>query len=144
MSENEILELSKQKSLYPPIEIRIEGKLYQSRKFTRAMLLSLDPLEKKLDKKDSDWNSLVAWMLIVFGVPEPELEELEVSEIEDIYMKVKVDLLRRQKNRMNKSLNAIKTEVDEVKDAAKVATGIVSSVEDLEKNVKRSGETNSS
>lgn len=141
MSENEILELSKRKSLYPPIQIKIEGKLYQSRKFTRPLLLSIEPLEKKLDTKDQDWDSLVKWMLIVFGVPEKELLTLEVSEIEDIYMKVKVDLLRRQKVRMNRSLQAVKTEVEDVKDASEVVTDVQKTMSDIEKNVSSSGET---
>ncbi len=141
MSENEILELSKRKSLYPPVQIRIEGKLYSSNKFSRPLLLSVAPLEKKIDTKDQDWDALVRWMLIVFGVPEAELLELEVSEIEDIYMKVKVDLLRRQKTRMNKSLQAVKTEVDDVKDASKVVKDVQKTVDSIEKNVSGSGET---
>ena len=45
----ETLKLNTKKSLYPAIPIEIDGKLYESRKFTRALSLEIEPLQKILE-----------------------------------------------------------------------------------------------
>ena len=124
----ETLKLNTKKSLYPAIPIEIDGKLYESRKFTRALSLEIEPMQKILEStvevKEEDeakveeekWDAYCGWMLKVFGVEKVIVEILEVSEVEDIYMKVKVELLRRQKKRMKSNVDAIKAEVDDKPD----------------------------
>jgi len=133
------LALSTKKSLYPAIPIEIDGKLYPSRKFTHALLLTIAPLEKKLDVADPDWDSLCDWMLAVFGVEKEITEQLEKDEVEDIYVKVKVELLRRQKTRMKKSIDAVKGEMDDIEESVNTAGDVKKTAEEIAKNVKRPG-----
>ena len=148
----ETLKLNTKKSLYPAIPIEIDGKLYESRKFTRALSLEIEPLQKILEStvevKEEDeakvekekWDAYCGWMLKVFGVENSITEILEVAEVEDIYMKVKVALLRRQKKRMKINVDAIKAEVDDIKTEADKAADVKQATVEIEKNVKGSGE----
>ena len=148
----ETLKLNTKKSLYPAIPIEIDGKLYESRKFTRALSLEIEPLQKILEStvevKEEDeakvenekWDAYCRWMLKVFGVEKAIVEILEVAEVEDIYMKVKVALLRRQKKRMKSNVDAIKAEVDDIKTEADKAADVKKTAVEIEKNVKGSGE----
>ena len=150
----ETLKLRTKQSIYPSIKVEIDGVLYESRKFTHQLFLLIDPVQKKIEggKSDDDkpdsieaqkevWEAYCVWMMAVFGIPKDITENLEQSEVEDIYMKVKVALLQRQKVRMSKSVAAIKAEVDGIGDTIKGATEIKETVGDIEKNVKRSGKT---
>lgn len=138
----------KRKSIYPPVEVVLNEEKFKSRKFTHSLLLETTSHEQIIEEKSAKldiesrkevWASYCKWMLIVFGVKKEKLEETELSEVEDAYMKVKLELLGRQKVRMTKSIDAVKGELDEIKDSVGKATDIEKSVKEIEKNVSRSG-----
>ena len=148
------------KSLYPPIEIKLDGEVYQSRKFTHSLLIEktlhekvIEESEPKKDESNSEskkdesdidfskrqWGAYCNWMRIVFGVKEEKLEETEFSEIEDAFMKVKTELLKRQGTRMEKHVVEIKSVTKRIENVASEATNIKLTAEEIEKNVKGSG-----
>jgi len=148
------METSKtRKSIYPPIEITLDEKVYQSRKFTHSLLIEIALHEKEIEsdrapkKDESDvelskkkWKAYCNWMRIVFGVKDEKLEEAEFAEIEDAFIKVKVELLKRQKGRMDKSVAAVKDMTDSIGSATEKAEKAKKAVEGIVKNEKRSGE----
>ena len=140
MSNTERLVLKTRKSIYPPIEIEVEGVIHQSKKFTHPLRIILEPLEKKIDVTKPDWESLCKWMNAVFGLDKKVLNNLETDEVEDIYLKVKVELLGRQRDRMTKSMDAIEAEVDGVEKVTKKVKDIGKITEEIAKNAKRPGE----
>ncbi len=139
------------KSLYPPIEVKLDGKVYQSRKFTHPLLIEktlheevIEESESKKGESDIDfskrqWGAYCNWMRIVFGVKEEKLEETEFSEIEDAFMKIKTELLKRQGTRMEKHVVEIKSVTKRIENVAGEATDIKLTAEEIEKNVKGSG-----
>ena len=139
------------KSIYPPIEVTLDGEVYQSRKFTHPMMIEKEPYEKAIDstepkKDESDvdfgkrqWDAYCNWMRIVFGVPTEKMEEAEFSEIEDVYMEVKTGLLKRQGNRMEKHVTEIKAVTAKIEKSTDSVAEVVQKAEKIAKNVKRPG-----
>ncbi len=149
------------KSLYPPIEIKLDGEVFRSRKFTRSLLIETAVYEKVIEfikKDDSEeddsekkvidpeeeekcdielekkkWDAYCNWMRIVFAVPIEKLEEAEFAEIEDAFIIVKTELIKRQGDRMEKHVGEIKAVTDKIGKATK-------SVQEVAKNVKGPGE----
>ncbi len=134
------------KSIYPPIEIKLDGEVFQSRKFTHSLLIEVTPHEKEIEsddkpkKDESDidlnkrkWDAYCNWMRIVFGVKDEKLEETEFAEIEDAFLIVKTELIKRQGERMERHVGEIKTVTDKIGKATK-------SAEEVVKNVKGPGE----
>ena len=136
------------KSLYPPIEVTLNGEAYQSRKFTHPLLIEKAPHEEVIEETESkkgesdidfskrQWDAYCNWMRIVFAVPVKKLEDVDFDEIEDAFSNVKTGLLKRDGNRMEKSVSEIK----EVTAKIKKVTDLGKTVKELEKNVKGSGE----
>ena len=138
------------KSIYPPIETVLNGEACHSRKFTRSVMLEKALHEKVIefdDVKEGEevahelkvWDAYCSWMRIVFGVPTEKLEEVEFSEIEDAFMKVKTELFKRDGNRTEKHVTEIKAVTDKIEKSADVVTKVVQTAETIEKNVKGSG-----
>lgn len=141
------------KSIYPPIEIKLDGEAFQSRKFTHPVLLEKAPHEKEIEsddepkKDESDiefskrkWDAYCNWMRIVFATTDEKLEKTEFAEIEDAFMKVKVELLERSGNRMGKSVTAMKAVTDKIGKVTDTAIGIKDTAEEIAKNAQGSGE----
>jgi len=141
--------IPKRKSLYPPIEVTLDGEVYQSRKFTHPLLIEAAPHEKEIEsirepsKEESEadiiekkWDAYCNWMRIVFATTNEKLAETEFAEIEDAFTKVKTELLKRQGARMKKSVSEIKSVTNQMKEVVEVEK----TTEEIAKNVKRSGE----
>ena len=137
------------KSIYPPIEVVLDGEAFQSRKFTRPMLLEKEPHEKEIERdpkagepvdEAKQWDAYCGWMLIVFGVSREKMEEVDFSEIEDAFMVVKTELLKRQGNRMEKHVTEVQSVTKKITDATDSVSKQVDKVEETSKNVKRSGD----
>lgn len=140
------------KSIYPPIEVTLNGEPYQSRLFTHPLLIEIAPHEKEIESDvepkegESDvefskkkWDAHCNWMRIVFGVSNEKLEQTEFAEIEDAFMAVKVTLLERSGNRMEKNVSAMRAVTDKIGKSTDTAIGIKETAEEIEKNVKGSG-----
>ena len=130
------LTFSTKKSLHPAIKVTIEGKVYQSKKFTHPLLLTMEPLTEKIDKVGGNWDSLCKWMKLVFGIEKKPLEVLEEDEVFSIYMEVKAELLIRYRNTMTKYVKKVK--IDEIADGIQKTIekviDIEKTAEEIEKN----------
>jgi len=139
------------KSIYPPIEVTLNGENYQSRKFTHPLLIEKAPHEEvieesepKKDESDIDfskrqWDAYCNWMGIVFAVPVEKLEETDLDEIEDAFATVKTELVKRDGNRTEKSVLEMKAVTAKIGKATGEVGETVKSVTELAKNVKRPG-----
>jgi len=92
------LVLTTKKSLYDPIEITIDDKVYQSLKTTRAVLKKIDELDKLVDKENTD--ALYKIVQLMFDVPMSVLEELDKREVENIYIFAKRKFVEIEKERL--------------------------------------------
>lgn len=149
---SEKLEPQKRKSIYPPIEITLDGEVFQSRKFTHPLLLEIVPHEKVIeeikpqkDEPDIDfskrqWDAHCGWMRIVFGVPIKKMEETDFDEIEDAFATVKTELVNRDGARTEKSVLEMKVVTDKIEKATDAVGRVVKTATEIEKNAKRSGE----
>ncbi len=147
----EPLKSNTRKSLYPPIEATLNGKVYQSRKFTHPLLIEKavheEIIEETAPKKDEadiefskrQWDSYCCWMRIVFGVTVEKLEETDFDEIEDAFATVKTELVKRDGNRTEKSVLEIKSVADKIGKATDTVLDMKAKTEEIEKNAKGSG-----
>ena len=136
------------KSIYPPIEVILNGEVYQSRKFTHPVMIEKAPHEKEIEsirepsEKETEevllekkWVAYCSWMRIVFAVPKEKLIETEFSEIEDAFTKVRTELLKRQGSRMKKSVAEMKAVTDQMTDVVEIEK----TADEIVKNANRSG-----
>lgn len=138
------------KSIYKPIEVVLNGEAYQSRKFTHHLNIGIAPLIKTIEANvpddgddlevmNSKWDSYCKWAGIVFGVKKEALEETEFDEIEDAFLIVKTELMKRQGNRMEKHVEEIKSVTDKIEKVAEKTIDIETKTKEIEKNVKGPG-----
>lgn len=73
------LKLTKVKSLYKPVEVEIDGKTYQCRKLTKAVMDKIATWEKAA--KAGDMNAGYEEANYLFQIPTKELYELDAVEI---------------------------------------------------------------
>ena len=79
MSEEKKLILSTQKSIHKPIEIEVDGKVYQNRPLSKATFDEVRKHEKAAMKGDID--ALYNQVNILFGVPIEVLNKLDVRDV---------------------------------------------------------------
>ena len=84
MSENRLV-LNTKKSLYDPIEIEVDGQVYQSVKITRAVLIEVNKLDDDIAKDPTSTELLYRAIQILFAVDSNLLDKLDRREAEDIY-----------------------------------------------------------
>ena len=91
--------LSTKKSLYDPIEIVIDGQVYQSLKTTRTVLKKIDELDELVvGKRDTD--ALYKIVQLMFDVNMVILEKLDKREVENIYIFIKRKFAEIEKERL--------------------------------------------
>ena len=105
-------------SLYPAFEVEItsdgETRVFQTRKLTRAFIREIEPIEASISKKDPE--GIPNWVKLMFGIPEEILDQLEADEIEDIYLDTSKKFRARLKDRMDKNLDDLASQVEGFKD----------------------------
>ena len=101
MSEIERLVLNTKKSLYEPIEIEIDGQVYQSIKTTNAVLTEISKLDEKVDKEKGGSESVYKIVQFLFNVDLKILEKLDQREVQDIYTFSKKRFLEIEKQRLD-------------------------------------------
>jgi len=79
MSEEKKLILSTQKSIHKPIEIEIDGKIYQNKPLSRTTFDEVRKHEKAALKGDIE--ALYNQVNILFGVPMEVLNKLDVRDV---------------------------------------------------------------
>ena len=79
MSEEKKLILSTQKSIHKPIEIEIDGKIYQNKPLSRTAFDEVRKHEKAALKGDIE--ALYNQVNILFGVPMEVLNKLDVRDV---------------------------------------------------------------
>jgi len=97
MSEDRLV-ISTRKSLYDPIEIEIDGEVYQSKKTTRTILAEINELDKKISP-DND-EPLYKIVRLLFDVDQKILDKLDKREVEDIYFFVKKKFQEIERERL--------------------------------------------
>lgn len=99
MSEGRLV-LSTKKSLYEPIEIEIDGQVYQSIKTTRATLKEINKVDEEIQKNPTDDEPLYKAILLLFDVKPEILDKLDKREVEDIYTFSKKKFLEIEQQRV--------------------------------------------
>lgn len=84
MSENRLV-LNTKKSLYEPIEVEIDGQLYQSAKTTKAVLDEVNKLDEEIVKNPGESEFVYKAVQLLFNVGTEILDKLDKREVEDIY-----------------------------------------------------------
>ena len=84
MSKDRLV-LDTKKSLYDPIEVEIDGQVYQSIKTTKAVLDEVDKLDELIVKHPGKDEYLYKAILILFDIDSKILDKLDKREVEDIY-----------------------------------------------------------
>jgi len=84
MSKDRLV-LDTKKSLYEPIEVEIDGQVYQSIKTTKAVLEEVDKLDELIVKHPGKDEYLYKAILILFDIDPKILDKLDKREVEDIY-----------------------------------------------------------
>ncbi|MCJ7614068.1 hypothetical protein MUO71_04825 [Candidatus Bathyarchaeota archaeon] len=128
MNSNDRLVLKTKESLYKPIEIEIDEKVYLSIKTTNAVLVELNKLDEKVAKEDSI-DPVYAVIRFLFNVDLEILERLDKREVQDIYTFTKRKFLEIEKERAE----LIKRTFREISGAEK------EKVKEIVPNEKRSG-----
>lgn len=82
MSKNGRFKLSTTESLYPPIEIEVDGKVYLTRRFSNPLLHELKALEAKAKAGDPD--AIMKQIEMVCPIPRKILEIFDVRELQDL------------------------------------------------------------
>lgn len=72
--------LSTKKSLFDPIEVEVDGKIYQSRKLNRPLFDEIRKHEKSANEGDID--ALYKQVNIIFGIEPSVLNALDIRDIE--------------------------------------------------------------
>ena len=81
----ERLVLNTKKSLYEPIEIEIDGQVYQSVKTTTATLKEMNKIDEEILKNPTSDELLYSAVQLLFNVSPAILNKLDKREVEDIY-----------------------------------------------------------
>lgn len=84
MSEDRLV-LNTKKSLYEPIEIEIDGQVYQSIKVTNATLKEINKIDDAIMKDPTSDKLLYAIVQLLFNIKPTILDKLDKREVEDIY-----------------------------------------------------------
>lgn len=104
------LELSTKTSLFPAIEIKleVEGKatIYRTRKLTRAFMREIEPVEEAIANQEG-YEVIVKWIVMMYGIPEEVLDQLEEAEVEEIYLDTSEKFRDRQKERMDRRVDKL-------------------------------------
>ena len=79
MTEEKKLILSTQKSIHKPIEVEIDGKIYQNRPLSRVTFDEVKKYEK--DALKGDIEALYKQVQVLFGVPIEVLNKIDVRDI---------------------------------------------------------------
>ncbi len=84
MSEDRLV-LNTKKSLYEPIEIEIDGQVYQSTKTTRAVIIEINKLDDEIEKAPTNDVPLYKAVQVLFNITPEILNKLDKREVQDIY-----------------------------------------------------------
>lgn len=98
MSNEDRLVINTRKSLYDPIEIEIDGQVYQSKKTTRAVLAEINKLDDQITEKNDEPMYKIVELL--FGIDRKILDKLDKREVEDIYFFIKKKFQEVNKERL--------------------------------------------
>ena len=98
MSEDRLV-LNTKKSLYEPIEIEIDGQVYQSAKTTQALLAEVDKLDERVTQKEE--GALYKVIGLLFNIDAKILAKLDKREVEDIYTFSKRKFLEIERQRVD-------------------------------------------
>ena len=79
MSEDKVLVLSTQKSIHKPIEIKVDGKIYQNRPLSRTTFDEVKKYEKAA--VGGDIEALYKQVEVLFGVPMEVLNKLDIRDV---------------------------------------------------------------
>ena len=82
MSEDKVLVLSTQKSIHKPIEIEVDGKVYQNRPLSRATFDEVRKYEKAA--LEGDIEALYKQVQTLFGIPMDVLNKLDVRDVNSL------------------------------------------------------------
>ena len=112
--------LNTKKSLYDPIEIEIDGQVYQSVKTTKAVLEEIHKIDEEIVTSPADSKWLYKAIQLLFNVEPKILDTLDQREVEDIYAFSKRKFAEIEKQRVEIVTNMLKKVWgDEKKDAKK-------------------------
>ncbi len=84
MSEEKLV-LNTKKSLYDPIEVEIDGQVYQSAKTTKAVIKEVDKIDEQIVKNPGKDEFLYKAIQLLFDIDPKILDKLDKREVEDIY-----------------------------------------------------------
>jgi len=125
------LKFSTRESLYPPLEIEIDGIVYKHRKLTHEFRAELSNIDVRVGAKDE--SGVTDWIIAMFGVKPEILAALDVREAEDIYVDITAKLQEIEKERIKKASGRFG--VEEKKDPPQQPVKTIPG-----KNAKRPGE----
>lgn len=77
--------LNTKKSLYEPIEVEIDGQVYQSAKTTKAVIEEINKLDEQIIKNPGKDEFLYKAIQLLFDIDPKILDKLDKREVEDIY-----------------------------------------------------------
>lgn len=120
--------LDTRKSLYAPVEVEIDGKVFQTVKITHAVKAELRKLELEIPKGNE--KALFEWVSFMFNLEKAILEKLDVREVEDIYLYTVKKLRETESERMKREFNVMEKQIEKL--------GIKKQEPEL-KNLKRPG-----
>ena len=99
MSEDRLV-LNTKKSLYEPIEVEIDGQVYQSVKTTTATLKEIDKVDEEIVANPGKNEPLYKAIQLLFNIGPEILSKLDQREVEDIYTFSKKKFAEIEKQRV--------------------------------------------
>lgn len=99
MSEDKLV-LNTKKSLYDPIEITIDGQVYQSVKTTKTVLGEINKLDDEIQKDPDNDELLYKVIRLLFNVESEILDKLDKREVQDIFIFSKKKFFEIEKQRV--------------------------------------------
>ena len=106
MSEDRLV-LNTKKSLYEPIEIEVDGQVYQSAKTTNAVLKEINKLDDEIQKEPTNDALLYKAIQLLFNIERDILDKLDKREVEDIYTFSKRKFAEIEKQRVEIITNSL-------------------------------------
>ena len=100
--------LNTKKGLYDPIEIEIDGQVYQSVKTTKTVLEEINKIDEEIVKSPADSKWLYKAVQLLFNVEQKILDVLDQREVEDIYAFSKKKFAEVEKQRVEIVTNMLK------------------------------------
>ena len=82
------------KSVYPPIKVKIHGKIYEAKPMNRDILRKTSELEKRI--RNGDLECTYDQVELLFG-KKPIFEKLELREVNEIINYIAVQAFRAEK-----------------------------------------------